>query len=145
MDNFYNSVGLACFLKSRRTDVLGTLNRRRLETPSNIKNLNERKMQRDVKLVTMISTFHKNDTAPSHRAGDECEKPVVVHNYNKNMGGVFLKDHKLSAYLMERKRCLKWYIKDFRRLLNCSILNSYIIYRCHDREKNWITGNFGML
>lgn len=152
MDNFYNSVCLARFLKSRRTDVVGTLNRRRIDTPSNIKNLNERQMQRgdivathcgnvtvvawkDVKLVTMISTFHKNDTVLGRRAGTECEKPVVVHNYNKNMGGVDLKDQKLSTYLMERKRGLKWYIKVFRRLLNCSILNSYIIYRCHDREK----------
>lgn len=36
---------------------------------------------------------------------------------------------------MERKRGQKWYIKVFRRLLNCSILNSYIIYRKNDTEK----------
>lgn len=149
MDNYYNSVRLAQFLKSKSTDVVGTLNRRRVDTPTNIKNLDDRRMQRgdivaahcwdvtvlawkDVKLVSLISTFHKNDTAPGSRAGVECDKPLVVHDYNKYMGGVDLKDQKLSMYLLERKRGLKWYIKVFRRLLNCSILNSYIIYRCHE-------------
>lgn len=149
MDNFYNSVGLARFLKHKRTDVVGTLNRRRVETPSNIKNIDVRRMQRgdivathcgdvavlawkDVQLVSMISTFHKNDTAPGSRAGVQCDKPLVVHDFNKYMGGVDLKDQKLSMYLMERKRGTKWYVKVFRRLLNCSILNSFIMYKCHE-------------
>lgn len=151
MDNYYNSVSLTRFLKSKRTDVVGTLNRRRVDVPSKIKNLDDRRMQRgeivathcgdvtvlswkDVKLVSMISTFHKNDKAPGYRAGVECAKPLAVHDYNKYMGGVDLKDQKLSMYLLERKRGLKWYIKVFRRLLNCSILNSYIVHNLNDPE-----------
>lgn len=82
MDNFYNSVALTRILKEQRgTDVLGTLNRRRKDTPLDIKTLVERRMKKDeivarhcsnitvlswkdVKLVTMISTYHNADTAP---------------------------------------------------------------------------------
>ncbi|KAJ2940824.1 hypothetical protein O0L34_g10074 [Tuta absoluta] len=66
--------------------------------------------------------------APGRRAGEDVDKPVVIHDYNKFMGDVDVKDQKLSGYLLERKRGIKWYIKVFRRLLNVSILNSYIIY-----------------
>lgn len=90
-----------------------------------------------VKLVTMISTYHNADTAPGQRAGQPCNKPLVVHSYNKYMGGVDIKDQKLSMYLLERKRCTKWYIKVFRRLLNCSVLNTFIMYRlnCAARDQ----------
>ncbi|XP_045784938.1 piggyBac transposable element-derived protein 4-like [Maniola jurtina] len=72
MDNFYNSVKLCRFLKLHKTDVVGTLNRRRTDTPQAIKDVNERHMARgelvsrhcgdvtvlawkDVKLVTTRS------------------------------------------------------------------------------------------
>ena len=147
MDNFYNSVTLTRFLKEQcGTDVLGTLNRRRKDTPPDIKALVEPRIKKDeivarhcskitvlswkdVKLVTMISTYHNADTAPGQRAGVACNKPLVVHSYNKYMDGVDLKDQKLSMYLLERKRGLKWYVKVFRRLLNISVLNTFIIYR----------------
>lgn len=145
MDNFYNSVPLTRFFKRNKTDIVGTLNRRRYQTPSDIKLLNERQVPRgqvisrhcgdvsveswkDVRLVTTVSTFHKNEMQPGHRAGQPVSKPTVIHEYNRCMGGVDLKDQKLSTYLLERKRCLKWYIKVFRRLLNTSILNCHIIH-----------------
>lgn len=146
MDNFYNSVELTRYLKSRaRTDVVGTLNRRRQHTPLAIKNIEDRRLPRgtvvarhcgdicvtawkDVKLVTTVSTYHKPEMVEGHRAGQRCMKPTVVEEYNKFMGGVDLKDQKLSSYLLERKRGTKWYIKVFKRLLNISILNSYITY-----------------
>ncbi|KAF9813610.1 hypothetical protein SFRURICE_014988 [Spodoptera frugiperda] len=133
MDNFYNSVTLTRFLKEQcGTDVLGTLNRRRKNTPPDIKALVEQRIKKDeivardcskitvlslkdVKLVTMISTYHNADTAPGQRAGVACNKPLVVHSYNKYMGGVALKDQKLSMYLLERKRGLKWYVKGKRK------------------------------
>lgn len=146
MDNYYNSVELTRFLKKHGTDVLGTLNRRRTGNPPIIKGLIDRNMKRgsmvsqhcgditvlawkDVKLLTMISTHHNNDMAPGQRAGVPCNKPVAVHSYNKYMGGVDSKDQKLSMYLLERKRGLKWYQKVFRRLINITVLNTYIIYK----------------
>lgn len=155
MDNFYNSIKLSRFLKRHKTDVVGTLNRRRTDTPHDIKTLNDRRMARgevvsrhcgdvsvvawkDVKLVTTVSTYHNANMAPGRRAGEECSKPEVIHTYNAFMGGVDLKDQKLSMYLLERKRGIKWYVKVFRRLLNISILNAYIIH-CANTEQNKIT------
>ncbi|XP_049870081.1 piggyBac transposable element-derived protein 4-like [Pectinophora gossypiella] len=145
MDNWYNQLPLTRYLKSRRTDVIGTINRRRQHMPPQIKNLDDKRTQRgeqlalhcgdmsvvtwkDVKQVTAISTYHNDDQLRSQRAGVPVMKPKVVVDYNKNMGGVDLKDQKLSAYHFERKRGLKWYMKVFRRLLNTSLLNCYIIY-----------------
>lgn len=53
----------------------------------------------------------------------------MIATYNKYMGGVDSKDQKLSMYLMERKRNKKWYMKVFKRLLNTSLLNTFIIFR----------------
>ncbi|KAI5639215.1 transposase IS4 domain-containing protein [Phthorimaea operculella] len=63
---------------------------------------------KDVKLVTLISTFHSADRVDGHRAGEAQRKPAVVVAYNKTMGGVDLKDQKLSQYFFERKRGRKW-------------------------------------
>lgn len=145
MDNYYNQVLLTRYLKSRRTDVLGTLNRQRKHVPPMIKDVTLQDLNvgekvschcgdmsittwRDVKLVTIISTFHTDEMTAGRRAGQARDKPVSVVHYNKSMGGVDLKDQKLSMYLLERKRGLKWYVKVFRRLLNTSILNAYIMY-----------------
>ncbi|XP_034833591.1 piggyBac transposable element-derived protein 4-like [Maniola hyperantus] len=145
MDNFYNSVRLSRFLKTKKTDVVGTLNRRKVDTPDDIRRLNDKRVNRgaivsrhcgdvsvvswkDVKLVTTVSTYHKDDVVQGRRAGENFAKPAVVADYNKFMGGVDLKDQKLSMYLLERKRGMKWYIKVFKRLLNITILNAYVIY-----------------
>ncbi|CAK1583555.1 unnamed protein product [Parnassius mnemosyne] len=45
------------------------------------------------------------------------------------MGGVDRKDQMLAMFPLERKRTKVWYKKLFRRLLNVSILNAYIIYK----------------
>lgn len=156
MDNFYNSVRLCRVLKLKKTDVVGTLNRRRVDTPQCIKTLNEKRMGRgavvgrhcgdvsvlswkDVKLVTTVSTYHNADVLADRRAGQACTKPKVVLDYNKFMGGVDLKDQKLAMYLLERKRGLKWYIKVFKRLLNISILNTYIIYCSNIGQRKKLT------
>lgn len=147
MDNWYNQLPLTRYLKLRATDLIGTLNRRRQHVPAVIKNANDQMLRghhvschcgdlsltvwKDVKLVTTISTYHDDQMVPGRRAGEDVQKPVSVSEYNKYMGGVDLKDQKLSMYLLERKRGLKWYIKVFRRLVNISILNSYIIYLKH--------------
>ncbi|XP_041978560.1 piggyBac transposable element-derived protein 4-like [Aricia agestis] len=152
MDNFYNSIKLTRFLKSQRTDVVGTLNRRCVDCPQVIKDLKEKQVQRgavesrhcgdvsvvawkDVRLVTTVSTCHNANMVRRRRSGQVVHKPEVVHEYNQFMGGVDLKDQKLSMYSLERKRGLKWYVKVFRRLINISVLNSYILY-CSNIGKN---------
>ncbi|CAK1548684.1 unnamed protein product [Leptosia nina] len=143
MDNFCNSLRLARFLKFNKTDVVGTLNRRSIGTPGEIKTPLEKKVPRgavtsrhcgdvsvlswkDVRLVTTVSTFHNANMMPGRRAGQL--KPVVVHDYNKYTGGVDLKDRKLSMYSREPERGVKLYLKILERLINVSIFNIFIIH-----------------
>lgn len=164
MDNWYNQLPLTRYLKQRRTDVIGTLNRHRAHIPDDIRSLTQRLLQhgeqvarhcgdisliawKDVKLVTTaLSTFHKNDQVAATRAGVAIQKPHMIATYNKYMGGVDSKDQKLSMYLMERKRNKKWYMKVFKRLLNTSLLNTFIIFRkMPSTSSPYHTGSSGRL
>jgi len=65
---------------------------------------------KDKKEVTMISTYHGGETRMKlTKSRHEKQNPVCVLDYNKNMGGVYLKDHLLQPYLLERKKMTKWY------------------------------------
>lgn len=80
----------------------------------------------------MISTCHGSatglPTVSSHPpARPEPFKPQSILDYNRSMGGVDLKDQMLEPYLLERKRCAKWYLKLFKRFLNSSIHNSRVL------------------
>ncbi|XP_026728124.1 piggyBac transposable element-derived protein 4-like isoform X2 [Trichoplusia ni] len=143
MDNWYNSPLLARFLKLNGTDCVGTLRPSRRDVPLIV---NKAPLKRgefiarhsgdvsilawqDKKRVTMISTCHGAYTAlptvPTRPPSRPVPfKPQVVLDYNKFMGGVDMKDQMLEPYLLERKRCAKWYMKLFKRLINVSILNS---------------------
>jgi hypothetical protein len=40
-----------------------------------------------------------------------------------------LKDQLQHIYVVERNRMTKWYLNLFKRLLNCIVLNSIVVYR----------------
>jgi hypothetical protein len=61
-----------------------------------------------------------------NKTGWRKKKPVSVLD---------LKDQVLHAYLLERKKMTKWYIKIFRRLLSATILNSMVICRANSQWK----------
>lgn len=144
MDNFYNCPSLARYLKTKGFDCLGTLRPCRRNVPYDIAKVPKNVPKgtiiarqcgdvsiitwKDSKLVNMISTFHDDSTFVGSKAGRTLVKPICVRDYNNTMGGIDLKDQKLSMYLLERKRGLKWYVKIFKRLLNVSILNAYVMY-----------------
>ncbi|RVE53465.1 hypothetical protein evm_001835 [Chilo suppressalis] len=143
MDNFYSSPSLARYLKSLGFDCLGTLRVNRKHVPNDISKIPENVVKgtmvarhcgdlsivswKDSKLVSVISTYHTNETYIGSKAGKPLVKPVCVKDYNNTMGGVDLKDQKLSMYLLERKRGVKWYVKMFKRLLNVSIHNAFVM------------------
>ena len=107
MDNFYNSPALAQKLKTVKTDCVGTLRLSRKDVPQRVK---EKKLQkgklvvqhsgpvsvlkwRDIKEVTMISTYHGEKTRMKRsKSRQEKQMPVSVIDYNENMGGFHLKD-----------------------------------------------------
>ncbi|KAI8432971.1 hypothetical protein MSG28_013858 [Choristoneura fumiferana] len=145
MDATYTQVPLTRYLKTRRTDVIGLINKERPLIPEVIKNIDDKRLQKgellswqsgdisiiswkDAELTTIVSTYHKPDmvlVAQNSLSHMLPRIPLALHDYNKcNVD----KDKKMS-YTMERKRGLKWYIKIFRRLLNSSILNAYVLYQ----------------
>ena len=54
---------------------------------------------------------------------------MCVIDYNHKMEGVDLKDQLLYMYMIEREKMTKWYLKLFKKLLNSTVLNSFVIYR----------------
>ncbi|KAJ8716130.1 hypothetical protein PYW08_013415 [Mythimna loreyi] len=144
MDNWFNSPLLARFLKTRKTDCVGTLRANRRDVPPLISlcklkcgqfaarhsgDITVMAYQDKKRKVCTISTYHgiqqgRMEPKPYREAQF---KPQVILDYNKGMGGVDRKDQMLEPYLLERKRCSKWNMKVFKRLLNCSILNAKII------------------
>lgn len=92
---------------------------------------------RDRNRVSIISTYH-GDGAQLIRGST---KPILILDYNIMMGGVDKKDQMLAMYPIERKRTRIWYKKFFRRLLNVSVLNSYIIHK-HNSSSSLSHRNF---
>ena len=45
------------------------------------------------------------------------------------MGGANLKDQLLHMYMVKSKKMTKWYLRLFKRLLNSTDLNSFVVYR----------------
>ncbi|XP_047036366.1 piggyBac transposable element-derived protein 4-like [Helicoverpa zea] len=142
MDNFYNSPCLARRLKCLGFDCVGTLRTDRKFVPQVLNSLTKTNMRRgqiaglssgdvdimvwrDNSRVAMISTYHGN----GQQTVGESTKPILILDYNIMMGGVDKKDQLLAMYPVERKRSKVWYKKLFRRLLNVSVLNSYIIHQ----------------
>ncbi|KAI8421116.1 hypothetical protein MSG28_008209 [Choristoneura fumiferana] len=142
MDNFYNSPALARKLKSIGFDCVGTLRTNRKLVPVELTTLTKTSMRpgqiagftsgdvdamvwRDQNRVATISTYHGNAVSTV----DNTTKPIVIRDYNVCMGGVDKKDQMLATYPIERKRTRIWYKKLFRRLLNVSTLNAYIIHK----------------
>ncbi|PZC73218.1 hypothetical protein B5X24_HaOG209898 [Helicoverpa armigera] len=142
MDNFYNSPCLARRLKCLGFDCVGTLRTDRKFVPQVLNSLTKTNMRRgqiaglssgdvdimvwrDNSRVAMISTYHGN----GQQTVGESTKPILILDYNIMMGGVDKKDQLLAMYPVERKRLKVWYKKLFRRLLNVSVLNSYIIHQ----------------
>jgi len=116
MDNFYNSPALAQRLKTLKTDCVGTLRLSRKDVPQSVKEKKLKKGElvaqhsgpvsvlkwKDKKEVTMISTYHGQDTRMMlTKCRQEKQKPVSVLDYNENMGGVDLKDQFLQHYILE--------------------------------------------
>jgi hypothetical protein len=65
------------------------------------------------------------------------EKPSVIANYMKNMGGVDTADQDCATYCFLR-RTLKWWRKLFFWGLEVSIINAYILYveSCKNSSSN---------
>ncbi|XP_037872760.2 piggyBac transposable element-derived protein 4 [Bombyx mori] len=139
MDSFFNSPALARELKVRGFDCVGTLRTNRQFVPYDLTRLTIKDLTvgqvlgctsgdvdlmvwRDRKRAAFISTYHG---LASTRFREKL-KPTVVHDYSLCMDRLDRRDRLLATFPIER-RTKAWSKKFFRRLLNISVLNSYIL------------------
>ena len=156
MDNYYNSVSLADELYANATHCSGTLRLSRKGAPQVLKNLAGKKLKRgelvfrrrgntfilcwqDVRLVTLITTAGDAATEPyvsRKRVRTQqgttlrevhMERPKLIKEYTRYMGGVDLFDQMIKYYEFVR-RTAKWTKKMVFYLLQVGMLNAYSLY-----------------
>ena len=154
MDNFFSSVALANYLKTKSTYTIGTARVGYKGWPLQLKNtkvLNkslkrgahksvslENGVQclvwKDKKTVAFINTISNPDSEAqvSRRNKDgsrsQISCPESVQLYNANMGGVDLFHSRRKTYSCSRKS-KKWWLRLFYFLLDTAVVNSYILYK----------------
>jgi len=79
--------------------------------------------------VVLLSIFHDDSMENVTTRQGVTQKPFVVLDYKKNMGGVDRNDGQLQSYKLAREHLKKYYQKMFRYLLNVVCLNTFIIYK----------------
>jgi hypothetical protein len=84
---------------------------------------------KDKRDVVLVSTYHDDSMEDVTTRQDVMQKPSVVSDYNKNMGGVDRNDSQLQSYKLAREHLKKYYQKIFRYLLDVVCLNAFIIYK----------------
>ena len=87
----------------------------------------------DRKNVAVMSTMHNTSafTVLKRPKGKEVKEPIpyptMISDYNNYMGGMDLSNQYLSYYSMTTLRTLKWWKKVFWRLVDITIVKSWII------------------
>ena len=154
-ENYYSSPALFLDLLEHNTYATGTVRPNRKNYPEILKS--ESKMDvgsyhfatsgdlvavrwHDRRDVYMVSTAHNTsvEVAMKRPKGSRDKQPLLcpscVSDYNMYMGGVDLADQYISYYSLTQRRTLKWWKKVFWRMIDISILNSWIIFRTNFPE-----------
>ena len=91
----------------------------------------------DNKCVQMASTYCNPDASAPVKRWDRANKryieincPTVVHEYNKNMGGVDLSDMLIALYRTQIK-IKRWYLKVLFHCVDIAKVNAWLLYRRH--------------
>lgn len=143
VDNYYTSVNLARKLLNKKTYCTGTLRANRKGTPTAVTGKKLKKGEtiakfsssgicvlkwRDRRDVLVLSTeFDSKMVEVRPRFGTVVQKPEIVANYNKYMGGIDHQDQMLAYYSCERK-CLRWYKKLGVHIFQQMLYNSFTLY-----------------
>ena len=154
VDNFYTSLWLFISLYEQGTLACGTVrtNRKGLPKAAITKKLDRGdavfKIEKHTGLIFVhwkdkrdvfcLSSFHDNtmeDFTTKRTDVSEVRRPVLIGDYNKNMGGVDQMDQMLVYYALGRKS-IKWYKRIFWRIIEIALVNSFILHRiCHPQKK----------
>lgn len=148
MDNFFSSPQLYTDLfKEKYINSCGTIRCNRKNYP---KEITQGKLKRgeivsrfsngliamrwkDKRDVYMLSNMHHN---AKQTVSPDNSKPIVISDYNENMGYVDLSDRMANSYSFQR-RTLKWTKKLFFHLFDISILNAYLLSQYKGTHRNF--------
>lgn len=148
MDNFYSS---ALVHEVEKKDYIGTLcaNRKNVHPILKSKKLKKERhciqhsgdaavlVWQDKQRVSVISMYHKEEIHMGiMKANQEETKLAVVCDYSDNILGLDLKGKMLHLYLAEQKKCTRWHLKVFKRLLSGAIHNAVIMHWSLQNNKN---------
>ncbi|XP_057705991.1 piggyBac transposable element-derived protein 4-like [Corythoichthys intestinalis] len=139
-DNFFTSLSLAQRLRSRRTSLLGTVNKIRREIPPSTRQGNQIDFTTRVfstpeailtvyapkrkKTVYILSSMHSQvETEDSYK-----QKPNTVTQYNQTKCGVDVMDQMVREYTV-RSGTRRWPIAVFYNMIDMAALNAHIVYQ----------------
>lgn len=93
------------------------------------------KDKKDVVILTTMHDLNFGETGKRNRyTGQKSLKSTAVINYNQYMGGIDVGDQMLSKFHTMR-RCKKAYKKIFFYFIDMMLLNSYIIFKNHKKDR----------
>ena len=159
-DNWFSSIDLLCLLKKKSIWSVVTIRSNRLkgcmlQTDKDLKKCGRGSIDYrcedtegvsvvkwyDSKSVHLISTFCSVDPidyckrwSASEKKQIDVERPHIVKEYNKHMGGVDLSDMMLELYRTDI-RSKKWYMHIVYYCLDVAVLNAWLLYRRHLIQK----------
>ncbi|XP_046674713.1 piggyBac transposable element-derived protein 4-like [Homalodisca vitripennis] len=149
VDNFYTSFGLIQDLYRKQTFLTGTIRRNRKNLPNDVKrkfSVGEKKYYRSDYILTLAYREKSSQSRPVILVSSDSQaidvqtrrtkfgferiknKPKVIDEYNRYMGGIDTNDMMLYAYLDER-RTVKFWKKVVFNVFGRMVLNSYILYK----------------
>lgn len=146
MDNYYSSPKLYIDLLFCGCRATGTLRANRKGVPRALKDkavakgdmstmINDKLIItkfHDRKIVYLISTIDRAEKIPTGKVnpqnGEPVQKPSIVVNYDKYMGGVDRSDQMVS-YATFNARTLKWWKRVTFHVFSLAVLNAYLCYK----------------
>lgn len=139
-DNFFTSLKLAEQLKSKKTSLVGTVNRIRREIPIEVKKSRARLYDTQVlkkdditltvyqgkanKNVIVMSSLHPDVALGS----DGKKKPETVTFYNETKYGVDIVDQMARKYSV-KPPARRWPLHTFSNILDLAGINAWILYK----------------
>lgn len=147
-DNWFTSYPLVHALLKKQTTYVGTMKKDKGELPPELsQKLREPYSStfgfeeivtivsyspKENRSVVLISSMHDSKIDPE--SGNQ-RKPEIVTFYNNTKSGVDLVDEKRGSYSTSR-RCRRWPLTLFYRLLDIAGINSQVVFTLNDLETN---------
>ena len=141
-DNYFTSLKLAEELKQRKTTILGTIRKQRREVPHTDLVMKDKSLQtseiyflpsscsliiykaKKKKVLCILTSMHRNVDIDQ---GQKNKLPETVQYYNKSKVGVDALDQ-MARYHTCKSSCRRWPVAVFFNILDCAIINFYIVY-----------------